>query len=419
MASRRVRLNGYFALPGRRRGVGGGGMPSQKTLLTVLLLLAVAVVGYVRLLLPEIGVLQCGLSYAADLATWIEAGSIVGDEPVCTTLIPADLQRLTDFLPLLLFTAMAVVVIRRQGNVAILPAMVATQAALWLSPSPVIALVVAIVGVGVCCVPIPARGWLGPLSHIGGVLLWPSTAIAVLGAVADSTVTLPGGLDWLLSLGLFAVVPGSLIFLPLTGARMSPRVQAAAVGLFSVVLVVLLLTSSWAAAGSTPQTALTPASLISTNLTPAAYSGVSRLYAGYADVPRAQTFSFLQSGGVGFDVAWSTVRGAEATFTTADTLPNWTNPTTCPAGVSQCGRFVVAIPVTAAPGRPEAWVLNGGAEEVIDSSTWHGQHGELTLNGHQYYVILTDSGAVPAGAMVTLKWPYGWDGRGAAALPAP
>ena len=160
---------------------------------------------------------------------------------------------------MLLFTAMAVVVIRRQGNVAILPAMVATQAALWLSPSPVIALVVAIVGVGVCCVPIPARGWLGPLSHIGGVLLWPSTAIAVLGAVADSPVALPGAADWLLSLGLFGLIPGSLVFLPLTGARMSPRVQAAAVGLISVVLVILLFVSASAAAGNIAQSDLTPA----------------------------------------------------------------------------------------------------------------------------------------------------------------
>ena len=52
----RLKRSSYFSIPGKRH-IGGGGMPTPRTLLTVLLLLAVATVGYVRLLLPEIGVL--------------------------------------------------------------------------------------------------------------------------------------------------------------------------------------------------------------------------------------------------------------------------------------------------------------------------------------------------------------------------
>ena len=151
---------------------------------------------------------------------------------------------------------------------------------------------------------------------------------------------------------------------------------------------------------------------------PAARSGMARMYAGYANVPHGGfVFSFLQSGGTGFDVHWSSVRGYEATFTTASVLPSWTSPTTCTAPATQCGHLAIAVPVAAPPGRPETWVLSGGAGEVIDDTTWHGQHGELTLHGRQYYVILTDAGNISAGATVSLEWPLPWDGTGAPPLP--
>ena len=158
------------------------------------------------------------------------------------------------------------------------------------------------------------------------------------------------------------------------------------------------------------------ASIPSDGLTPAAQSGTARLYGGYANTPGGgRVFSFLQGGGLAFDVHWSSVRPFEAALTMPHTLPSWTNPVVC---ADQCGHLAIAIPVAAPPGRPEAWVLNGGAEEVIDGAAWHQQHGELTLHGGQFYVILTDAGDVPAGATVTLKW-LAWDGRGAAALPGP
>ena len=293
----------------------------------------------------------------------------------------------------------------------------------WLSPSPTIAVAVAIIGVGVACLPWTARNWMGAASHIGGLVLWPSVALSVMGAADSSTLAIPGGLTWLLNLAVFAVLPGMFIILPIYGARINLRLQGGAIAFCAAMLLILLFTSASAAAGNAPQSTLTSAGLIAGNLTPAAYSGVSRLYAGYANQPTgAFTYSFLQAGGTAFDVHWSSVRGAEATFTTAADLPSWTNPTTCTAPATQCGHLAVAIPVTAPPGRPELWTLNGGAETAIDDTTWHGQHGELSLYGSQYRTLLTDAANIPAGAAgatVTLKWPHSWDGRGAAHLPAP
>ena len=143
------------------------------------------------------------------------------------------------------------------------------------------------------------------------------------------------------------------------------------------------------------------------------------MYAGYAAQPAGSVnFSYLQGGGTSFDVTWSNIRDFETTFTTAATLPSWTNPTTCVAPASQCGNLGLAIPVSGAPGVPEAWILNGGAEMAIDGSTWHSQHGELTLHGEQFFVILTDAGNIPADAEITFKGKA-WDGAGAPHPPLP
>ena len=251
-------------------------------------------------------------------------------------------------------------------------------------------------------------------------MLWSSVALAVMSAADASTVAIPSGLTWLLNLAVFGVLPATFVILPIYGARINLRLQGSAIAFCAAMLLILLFTSASTAAGSVPQTALAPAGLVAGNLTPAAYSGVSRLYTGYTNQPAgAFTYSFLQAGGTAFDVHWSSVRGAEATFTTADTLPIWTNPGTCAAPATQCGHLAVAIPVTAPPGRPELWTLNGGAETAIDDTTWHGQHGDLDLHGHQYYVILTTRADVPVDAAITLRCPLPWDGTGAAALPTP
>ena len=219
---------------------------------------------------------------------------------------------------------------------------------------------------------------------------------------------------------MFAVLPGMFVILPIYGARINLRLQGGAIAFCAAMLLILLFTSASAAAGSLQQSVLTPAGQVSPPLTVATQSGTARLYVGLVATPRAETFSFLQAGGSSFDVAWSTVRGTEAVVAMADTQPEWTNPVeTCPGGVAQCGHLAIAVPVSAPPGRPEAWVLNGETERPIDGTGWHGQHGELNLHGHQYFILLTDVATVPAGAEITLKWPHGWDGRGAAALPAP
>ena len=161
-------------------------------------------------------------------------------------------------------------------------------------------------------------------------------------------------------------------------------------------------------------------SIPSDDLTPAAQSGVARLFIGYTDTPRARVYNFLQGGGLAFDVSWSSVRGGESHISMPNSpLPSWTNPTTCTAPATECGHLAVAIPVSAPPGRPEIWVLDAGAEMPIDGSSWGRQNGELTLDGRQYFVISTDAGDVSAGATVSLKWPLPWDGRGAPDLPAP
>ena len=151
---------------------------------------------------------------------------------------------------------------------------------------------------------------------------------------------------------------------------------------------------------------------------PVAQSGMVQLFTAYTDSPNARTFSFLQESGLRFDVVWSSVRGSEVHLTMPSSpLPGWTNPTACIAPAIECGHLAIAVPVNGPPGRPEIWVLNSGAETPIDGSEWHRQHGELTLHGRQFYVILTDAGNVPSGASVTFRWPLPWDGTGAPDLP--
>ena len=416
MTTRRSHRRGYFSMPGSWRG------RSQLTgrgLFAMLLLLGLATLAYLRFILPGLESLQCGATYAVDLQAWIDGGS-VGDAPACVSSFPTELQRLEQFMVLLLVVPLAFVVVRQRGNLLALPALALVQIALWLAPSPPVALAVGLVGVAVACLPVMARGWVVSVSHIGGLVLWPSVALAVVSAADSSTLEVPGGLSWLLNLAVFGLLPGMLIISPITGAREIGRgVQTAVVGFFAVALLILLAASAWAAADGFGASDLTDADPSATVLTPAAQSGTARMYAGYANQPAgAFVYSFLQSGGVSLDVHWSSVRGTEATFTTPDTLPSWTNPGPCTGGAIECGHLAIAVPVVAPPGRPEEWIL-GGAEEVIDDTTWHGQHGGLSLHGHQYYVILTDAGDVPAGAEITLRWPLPWDGTGAAALAAP
>ena len=161
------------------------------------------------------------------------------------------------------------------------------------------------------------------------------------------------------------------------------------------------------------------ASIPSGGLTPSAQSGTARLFAGFTNVPHgAFVYTFLQADGLEFAAPWSSVRGGESHITMPSPLTNWTNPGPCGTGVQECGHLAVAVPVSTPPGRPEAWILNAGVEMPIDGANWARQHGELTLNGRQYFVILTDAADIPAGATVTLRW-LPWDGTGAAALPAP
>ena len=151
---------------------------------------------------------------------------------------------------------------------------------------------------------------------------------------------------------------------------------------------------------------------------PVAQSGMERAFAGFTNTPGgAFSYSFLQSGGLAFDVHWSSVRSGMAALTLPDQLPSWTSPTTCAAGVGQCGHVALAFPADGGPpGRPDSYALGAGNEEPVDASGWHGQHGELRLNGRQYFVILTNAADIAAGSTLTLGW-LPWDGRGAAPLP--
>ena len=332
--------------------------------------------------------------------------------------LPRILVPVGDFLPLLMFGALAIVVLRQRGNALALPALAGAQLGMWLAPSSETALVVGLAGAGLACLPMTIRGPLAAAAHVGGLVLVVPVSLAIVGVADSATADLPAGLSWLIDLLLFGVLPATLLVLPLVNVPRTGRgVLIAAGGFFAVLLLLLAFVSATAAADRIIATSLMPAGQVSPPLTLATQSGVARLYAGYAATPRAQTFTFLQSGGTSFDVAWSTVRGAEAVVDTAATQPEWTNPVeTCPGGAVECGRFAVAVPVAAPPGRPEAWILNGGAEEVIDDTTWHGQHGELTLSGHQYGIILTDAANISAWATVTLRWPLPWDGTGALAV---
>ena len=207
--------------------------------------------------------------------------------------------------------------------------------------------------------------------------------------------------------------------------NLTPTQLAVIVGLVIAVLLGGLVVAQSLQSG-TWQVQLVPApesadaSIPGTVLTPSAQSGTARLFAGFTNTPGGGfTYTFLQQDGLEFAVPWSTVRDGEAHITMpGPPLTNWTNPTACTTGVAECGHLAVAVPVNGPPGRPESLVLNGGAEEVIDASSWHRQHGELRLNGRQFFVILTDAGNIPAGSTISLSW-LPWDGRGAPDLPAP
>ena len=151
---------------------------------------------------------------------------------------------------------------------------------------------------------------------------------------------------------------------------------------------------------------------------PVAQAGMVRAYAGFTNLPAGGRLNtFLQAGGLRFDVNWSSVRPGMVALTLPNSLPSWTNPTTCAAGVSQCGHVAIALPADGGPpGRPDSYALGAGNEEPVDASGWHGQHGELRLNGRQYFVILTNAADIAAGSTLTLGW-LPWDGRGAAPLP--
>ena len=408
----RLKPGSYFSTPGRRRGPGGGsGMPSQRTLFAVLLLTGLAVVAYMSFILPGLESLQCGADYATDVEAWIEAGSVVDDTPACVSQFPSELWRLEPFMAVLLLAGLAVTVIQRRGNLMALPAMAAVQVALWLSPSPVVALAVALIGIGVACLPWTARNWMGAASHIGGLVLWPSVALSVMGAADASTVAIPAGLSWLLTLATFAVLPGAFVILPIYGARINLRLQGGAIAFFAAVLLILLFTSASAAAGTVQESKLTPAEL----LLHVAQSGQSTIYAGFANVPAgAETYSFLQDG-VAADVGWSSVRGYEARFTTL-TIGTWTNPTVTGCAVLQCGHLSLAVPSEGAPGVPDFITVGAGPEVAIDATAWHSHPSPLTLYGAEYDVVATNSALIPVGVPVVLRWRP-WDGLGAPSLP--
>ena len=110
----------------------------------------------------------------------------------------------------------------------------------------------------------------------------------------------------------------------------------------------------------------------------------------------------MQSGGIDFHAHWSNVRGYEATFTTAATLPGWTTPGQCTGGASECGHLVVAVPAAGAPQTPDFDSIDGATEAAV-AGDWTLQPGNLNLQGVEYHIISTVAEDVPAGAVVTLR----------------
>ena len=191
----------------------------------------------------------------------------------------------------------------------------------------------------------------------------------------------------------------------------------AVIGLFAGAVVLLDYHAGLSVSGR-EEVAAVP-SIPSDDLAPSAQSGMVRAYAGYTNLPGgAFSYSFLQADGLRFDAPWSTVRGADVHITMPGPLTDWTSPGPCASGVQECGHLAVAIPADGGPpGRPEAWILNAGVEMPIDASSWHRQHGELRLNGRQYFVVLTNAADIAAGSTLTLGW-LPWDGTfGPPALP--
>ena len=156
--------------------------------------------------------------------------------------------------------------------------------------------------------------------------------------------------------------------------------------------------------------------VLSSGLTPAAQSGVARLYAGYSGTPRTLAYEFLGSGGINFDVDWSSVRGNSVTFTTVSALDSWTNPGACAAPATQCGHLTLAVPSGGPPQAPDFYSIDGAAEEAV-ADDWVLEHGSLDLRGVDFHVIRTVAADIPTGTQVALRW-LPWDGRGHL-LPAP
>ena len=126
--------------------------------------------------------------------------------------VPAQFQVFFRFLPLILFIPLPFLVLRQVGNVASGPAIVLTLMAAHLAQGSVDGWVIVLLGAAIAALPFAMRGLIPALSHALALAAWPSLAIAA----SQSSATIGNsGLEWVLEIGVWVVLLGVLIFVPL------------------------------------------------------------------------------------------------------------------------------------------------------------------------------------------------------------
>ena len=249
------RRGSYLSLPKSRYGgsvVSGALNLGENTNLhkatALFLMLFMGLALYIGLLIPGIKDLECGVDWDSEYDAWYggldmsevdqvnTAREIVNDDarlaalmsigtgyPLCDGgAFPAEprvlsqtLDILVPFLPLFVLIPALFLFFRQVGNIFTLPIFLFVILVREFIPGDGILDWVAITaGIIVGSLPMPMKGLLSALSHIGALALWPTMMLAyhgtvagVSGDVAASVLTVLDFLVWIVPFGMLMLIP--------------------------------------------------------------------------------------------------------------------------------------------------------------------------------------------------------------------